>query len=376
MPDQPDYQLDALSTPTVEVDVLPAGPMLVEVGIGAPGPVGPPGPQGPPGATTTTFEYAYATQTSVPPNAGQVRTNGGTAATSTILWAHRLDSRGLDRKPILMQAGVGSELYLQDDNDSTAFAWYTLTADPVDNGNYITFALAFDRGGGTPLVGNKSLLVGLLYLGEPGPPGPQGVQGPPGPQGIPGPQGPPLVYPLVTGYRTNGWYGQPVIATGAYLPGEGVVGANFVFIPANFAIVSMIYEVTIVGTAGALCRVGVYRLNENGAGGTLEVDCGAVAATTLGQIEVPCVVAAKTQPWMAALVQVTQGGAATRPTYRSTGNAPQSYGLGMKTTTAGIVNTIAFGTYVLSGISGALPPTCGMNEATSAVRLMIRGTQS
>jgi collagen type V/XI/XXIV/XXVII alpha len=189
MPDQPDYQLDALSTPTVEVDVPVIGALSIDVGIGVPGPVGPPGPQGPPGATTTTFEYAYSTQAAAPPNSGQVRTDATTAATSTVLWVHRLDKGGIDRKPILTQASAGSELYLQDDGDSTAYAWYTLTADPVDNGNYVTFAVAFDRGGGTPLVGNRSLLVGLLYLGEPGPQGPQGpqgVQGPPGPTGAQG----------------------------------------------------------------------------------------------------------------------------------------------------------------------------------------------
>jgi hypothetical protein len=198
-----------------------------------------------------------------------------------------------------------------------------------------------------------------------------GVQGPPGDPGTPGP------YPAVTPYRTNGWYGQPIVATTTYTPGEGVVLLNWLTIPARFAITSMLFEVTTAGAAGALARLGVYRLNTDNVGGVLEIDAGTVDVTTVGQIEIPCPVAAKAAPWMALPAIVCQGGAATRPAFRALGNAPQ---LGpftrMNTVTA--VQIVSFVAYTVAGLTAApLPATFPtVNEGTQAPRILIRGTQS
>lgn len=214
---------------------------------------------------------------------------------------------------------------------------------------------------------------GWQQLAYQGPAGPQGVQGPTGPAG---PEGPPLAYPLVNRFTTNSWYGQPIVAVGASLPTEGVIGINLLAIPAGFAITSMIFEITIAGSTGALTRTGVYRLNASSAGGVLEVDNGAVPATAIGQIEVPCAVDAKAAPWMALLSLVTQGGATTRPTYRHGGSMPQVPPIG-KLATAGVVNNAAYGAYILSGVGGALPATfSNVNDATYSPRVLIRGTQS
>ena len=177
-------------------------------------------------------------------------------------------------------------------------------------------------------------------------------------------------------YTTNSWYGQPIVAVGASLPTEGVIGINLLPIPAGYAITSLIFEITIVGSAGALVRTGIYRLNTTSLGGVLEVDCGTVPGTVLGQTEVPCAVAAKAAPWLACLALCTQGGATTRPTYRHGGSMPQFPPIG-KLATAGVVNNAAYGAYILSGVSGAFPGTfSNVNDATYSPRVLIRGTQS
>lgn len=166
--------------------------------VGAPGPVGPMGPQGPQGlqggtgpqgqtgSSSTLFEYKYNTGSSPPPALSSFRTDGIDAATSTIFWVHRQDSGNVDRKPVLMIGKAGAKLYVQDVGNSDAFATYHLTADPIDNGDYITFNVALDSNGGTPLAGgnNKPCLLGVIAPGPVGPQGPAGPQGPQGAQGV------------------------------------------------------------------------------------------------------------------------------------------------------------------------------------------------
>lgn len=167
---------------------------------GPPGVDGPPGEPGTPGASAALFEFNYATQTSAPPASGTFRSNGATPATSTLVWVHRLDIGGADRKPFLWLDGVtvdGDRLYVQDVDDASAFARFTLTAPPVDAGNYVTLAVEYEAGAGA-LGGNNRCLIGVQRIGEPGPPGPAGppgadstVPGPAGPKGDTGAQGPP-----------------------------------------------------------------------------------------------------------------------------------------------------------------------------------------
>lgn len=168
----------------------PVGP------VGPVGPAGPPGaastvpgPQGPAGGSTSTFEYNYITTITAPPATGTFRSNNATATAVTVVWVHRVDINGTDRKPLLMAAKSGSSLYVQDVNNSDSFVVHKLTADPTDSGNYVTFNVVFDRAGGTALTGNNRCLVGVVVTGPPGPQGPQGPQGPTGATGSQGPTG-------------------------------------------------------------------------------------------------------------------------------------------------------------------------------------------
>ena len=171
--------------------VGPAGPPGPPGETGATGPAGPTGPQGEPGLSTSLFEYNHASGMTPPPSSGTFRTNATAgAATATTVWVHRLDQGGDDRTPFFMLAKAGGAFYVQDVNNSESYALYTLTADPVDSGDYITLSVAFDEEG-VPITGNQRCLIGVTVPGPAGPPGPQGPKGDTGAQGVPGTPGTP-----------------------------------------------------------------------------------------------------------------------------------------------------------------------------------------
>lgn len=167
----------------------PAGPAGADGAQGPQGEVGPEGPQGPAGTSTSSYAYNYSTVATPPPNSGQVRTDGATAATTTRVWVHRIDANNTDERLFLLMGKAGDELTVQDRQDSTRFAIFTLLSDPVDNTSYVTFSVALSGGAALPLV-DSGVLLGIVREGVAGPAGPQGPEGPPGPQGATGPQGP------------------------------------------------------------------------------------------------------------------------------------------------------------------------------------------
>lgn len=154
------------------------------------GVVGPIGPQGAQGTSTSLFQYAYGIGTTPPPSQGTIRTNGS-AELATMLWIDREDATNADVKVALMVATEGSDVYVQDKGDSTCYARYVLSADPIDNGEYVTMPVSFVEAGTTPLGNdnNRPILFGVIVVGQPGPQGPTGVQGPTGAQGPQGVQG-------------------------------------------------------------------------------------------------------------------------------------------------------------------------------------------
>jgi len=156
--------------------------------IGPQGPQGIAGAQGVTGGSTSLFEYNYNATNTAPPTTGTFRSNTATAATSTIIWIHRLDLGGADRKVFLLIANEDATFYVQDVNDSSIYAKYELNSDAVDNGDYITMNVTWVEGAGA-LVGSNRCLLGVYAVGEQGPIGPQGPTGAQGPQGVQGIQG-------------------------------------------------------------------------------------------------------------------------------------------------------------------------------------------
>ena len=128
-------------------------------------------------------------------------------------------------------------------------------------------------------------------------------------------------------------------------------------------------EVTVVGTAGAVVRLGIYDDDGSGLPGALVVDAGTIAGTVAAAstITISQAFANAGWRWLAACVQ---GAAGTRPTMRMVtyvGDAPVSHG----STPGSNIQT----SYVQTGVAGALPnpavPSTSANVL--APRAFLRG---
>jgi len=107
------------------------------------------------------LKYDYNTTAAVPPSSSQIRTDTNDAASTTLLWIHRIDNENRDLKYLLMQLKVGDSIFVQDTQNADSYVIFKLLEDPKDDGNYVTYkvdAIAFS---GVSLVGS-AILVGLF----------------------------------------------------------------------------------------------------------------------------------------------------------------------------------------------------------------------
>ena len=113
-------------------------------------------------APSQLLRYNYSSVANPPPNTSQVRTPSDDAPSTVIMWVHRKDYDNRDVKYYLMsKTSKGSKLYVQDLGNSDSRAVFTLTEDPIDEGDYITFHVEMESFTGTPLAG-AGILISVL----------------------------------------------------------------------------------------------------------------------------------------------------------------------------------------------------------------------
>lgn len=139
---------------------------------GPAGPEGPAGPQGAPGASSSTYAYTLSTSATPPPTAGQIRSDGATAATSTVLYLSYKVSGGNDVAPLLRAVTVDDRITTQDRSDSSQYAEFVVTQDAIDFPAelYVAVPVAYVAGTG---VGKNNQAVALFHsmVGAQGDPG-------------------------------------------------------------------------------------------------------------------------------------------------------------------------------------------------------------
>jgi hypothetical protein len=135
------------------------------------------------------MDYLFSTATAPPPTQGTLRQDTATASAATMLWVHHTTNLDNDATIPLDLVVAGELVYYQDKADAATFQEFTVTADAVDLGTYTRLAVAWTRGGGTPLGNNAAIFFGVVARGQPGAQGPIGPAGPTGPTGPEGPAG-------------------------------------------------------------------------------------------------------------------------------------------------------------------------------------------
>jgi hypothetical protein len=165
------------------------GPTGPQGSTGPTGATGPAGPQGNAGSSTSLLDYLFSTNTVAPPASGYVELNNATQTAATLIWAHKTTNANNDASIALINIIAGDVLYIQEKSDSTRLLKFNCTADAVDQGTYVEFAVSLVSSGGTAIGNKDSIFFGIVVRGLTGPTGPQGPAGPAGATGPAGPTG-------------------------------------------------------------------------------------------------------------------------------------------------------------------------------------------
>ena len=145
----------------------------------------------PPGAGGVILQANYNWTTSTTTAAlGRVGINAPSWAGATFVDIAKTNGDGTDVSVVLLSLEAGDQLYLQDNDDSTVYGRYSITADPVDQGTWVQISVEVLESSTALPQNNAKMTVLAAVTGPPGPPGPQGSPGPQGPAGPPGPTGP------------------------------------------------------------------------------------------------------------------------------------------------------------------------------------------
>jgi hypothetical protein len=117
----------------------------------------------------------------------------------------------------------------------------------------------------------------------------------------------------------SGYYNQAPVGNGTAIPAEAEMHLTPLVIPRTLSIDRIGAYCSVIGTAGALFRCGIYSSNSDGFPTALLGDYGTVVATSTGQREITISQALSAGVyWLASVVQ---GGAGTRPTVAITPNS-------------------------------------------------------
>jgi hypothetical protein len=189
----------------VQGDAGPTGPQGAQgnAGLTGPtgaqgnsGPTGPTGPQGVDGQSSSFYQYkSETTQTSGVPANGHLFWNNITQVSATQITLSHLERGGIDIDIFLSFIKTGDSFVLQDQNNSTDFQKWEVSATPtIVPNSYVTLPVTLVTSGGagtTNFADNIDLLVVIQSVGVVGPTGPQGVTGPTGAAStVAGPTGP------------------------------------------------------------------------------------------------------------------------------------------------------------------------------------------
>jgi hypothetical protein len=121
-----------------------------------------PAPTPSPSSQILTNSWAASVNTTIAsPGNGAIRWNTAAQFDASIIAVATVTNTNTDVKLGLKSAIAGDILYIQRQNDSSIWMKYRVTAAPIDNGNWIQYAVATLGHSGGPFGGNQGLLVAL-----------------------------------------------------------------------------------------------------------------------------------------------------------------------------------------------------------------------
>lgn len=173
---------------------------------------------------------------------------------------------------------------------------------------------------------------------------------------------------------TGGGYYFPTVQTNATSTnaslGNGTLRAMPCLVSKTITITRIGAEVTVIGDAASVVRLGIYNDNGSGFPGTLLLDAGTISgnSATYQEIAINQSLSAGTY-WFCAVIQ---GVTSTQPTLRTNTTSPYSLGR----SAAPDASHVTFLSYTMSSITGALTSPFSTSPAsdTNAVRIYVKVT--
>lgn len=187
-----------------------------------------------------------------------------------------------------------------------------------------------------------------------------------------------LEYRKATGTGNTGWAVDPTAwlvntTSGRWLMAQPGAGSNVALDPDGEMILSPfpVYRTmtldrlginhAVAGSAGALWRLGIYRLDTSASTMSLVVDGGTIDATQAAGFY-SVTISQQLTPGLYGLAVATQGAAGTKPQLKAATTTPGPMGLALGTTSqANAYNNWSLGIEVL-GATGALPASPSWNQ--------------
>lgn len=172
----------------------------------------------------------------------------------------------------------------------------------------------------------------------------------------------------------DGEYTSPVtVSSSTTQPLNGVANFSAYWLPKGFTITKLHARVTTGGSAGALCRLFVYKDNGKGEPGALLVDGGTIDATSTTPAEKTVSAVCPYSGWY-HFGAATQGAPATTPIYRACKPATQAT---RHPTLASVLDGNQWTVAYKTGITGAAPDPLGATAADAgsyAIAVAFAGT--
>jgi hypothetical protein len=108
--------------------------------------------------------WRYRTDTAdADPGSGRFRTNTSTLSTVTEIYISDLTDSGLDVSNFINLVKSGDRIYVQQSDDSTAAAVFTVDSDIVDNTSYFTIPVSFNAAASSELSQNKLCTIAFIF---------------------------------------------------------------------------------------------------------------------------------------------------------------------------------------------------------------------
>jgi hypothetical protein len=104
-------------------------------------------------------EWNFIGTLTAPPSSGQIRLDNAAQTSATKMWVHKLTATGSDASTALAGIEKGMEVTIANKSDAAKTQTYAVVADPINNSGYVELPVLWQRGGGSAIPAQRTVLT-------------------------------------------------------------------------------------------------------------------------------------------------------------------------------------------------------------------------